>query len=225
MSSQKRTEPIESQKMLKQGSKGSRVTQLQNYLERYGYLKPDALHAFNIPEELTISNQFHEGDFDDDTRQAVAAFQEKLGLEITGEADLPTLKLMEIPRCGVPDTGKFAIDGRKWDKLDLTYGFQEYTPDMSSNDVRNAIRQALSLWSDVTPLQFSERPVENGPDIVIRFTSADHGDGIPFDGPGGTFGHAFYPPPNGGSLAGDAHFDDDENWTITPTPESIHWTL
>ncbi|HKQ54053.1 MAG TPA: matrixin family metalloprotease [Pyrinomonadaceae bacterium] len=27
--------------------------------------------------------------------------------------------------------------------------------------------------------------------------------------------HAFFPPPNGGSLAGDAHFDEDETWTLS----------
>ena len=57
-------------------------------------------------------------------------------------------------------------------------------------------------------------------DIRIRFVTGDHGDGSSFDGAGNVLAHAFYPPPNSGALAGDAHFDDAETWTITVPPGS-----
>ncbi|KAG8146343.1 hypothetical protein E2320_012696 [Naja naja] len=70
---------------------------------------------------------------------------------------------------------------------------------------------ALKVWSDITPLNFHE-VAGNNADIQIDFSKTDHNDDYPFDGPGGTVAHAFFPGEH--HTAGDTHFDDDEYWTF-----------
>ena len=66
----------------------------------------------------------------------------------------------------------------------------------------------LQLWSEVIPLTFRRRDYGNV-DIIIKFVSGAHGDNTPFDGNGQTLAHAYFP-----QYGGDAHFDEDELWTI-----------
>ncbi|HEY9403684.1 MAG TPA: matrixin family metalloprotease [Pyrinomonadaceae bacterium] len=114
----------------------------------------------------------------------------------------------------LPDSAEFTIDGRKWSYTNLTYYFQNGTADIAGNDEHQAVRDAFALWSNVTTLTFTEVYNPASADIVILWAHGNHGDGLPFDGPGGVLAHAFFPPPNAGSLAGDAHFDEGDTWSV-----------
>jgi predicted Zn-dependent protease len=104
----------------------------------------------------------------------------------------------------------FRTAAGRWDHTNLTYHFVNFSPDLPVNDQKRMIERAFQQWAEVTPLTFTE--VSTGADIDIMFRPAYHGDDDPFDGPSGVLAHAFFPPPNGGRIAGDLHFDEDEEW-------------
>ncbi|KAL2098134.1 hypothetical protein ACEWY4_007341 [Coilia grayii] len=137
--------------------------------------------------------------------------QQFFGLRVTEKLNSETLAVMKKPRCGVPDVADYATFEKeyKWNTNQLTYRIENYTPDMTVAEVDDAIERALQVWSKVTPLRFTR--IYNGTaDIMVSFSTGDHGDSSPFDGPDGYLAHAFPPYPG---IGGDAHFDDDETFT------------
>ncbi|OCT62769.1 hypothetical protein XELAEV_18043860mg [Xenopus laevis] len=171
----------------------SNVELAQNYLLQFGYL------AQGQGSNATLRN-------------AIALMQQKLGPKETGVLDAETLEAMKRPRCGVPDIGKFnTFEGDlKWDHYHLPVSILNYSPDLDPEVADDAFARAFKVWSDVTPLTFTR--INGGePDINILFGTEDHGDPHPFDQKDGLLAHA-YPP--GPGVQGDAHFDDDEFWTL-----------
>uniref|UniRef100_UPI003AAA3C76 stromelysin-3-like n=1 Tax=Centroberyx gerrardi TaxID=166262 RepID=UPI003AAA3C76 len=139
------------------------------------------------------------------------------------------------PRCGVPDypaskqmglsyynmkkegrlsgqqrRKRFALFGGRWENTDLTYKIMRFPWQMSKDKVRRVLQEALSVWSEVTPLRFREVTTGKA-DIIIDFNRYWHGDNLPFDGPGGILAHAFFPRTH---REGEIHFDYDEHWTV-----------
>jgi hypothetical protein len=98
---------------------------------------------------------------------------------------------------------------RWWPTSQLTYAFVNGTDDIVGDTEQEAVRAALQMWSDVTPLTFHEVAPASA-QIGIRWAPREHGDGNPFDGQNGVLAHAFYP-----AVADEIHFDEDEIWTLS----------
>uniref|UniRef100_A0A3B4VHV7 Matrix metallopeptidase 17 n=1 Tax=Seriola dumerili TaxID=41447 RepID=A0A3B4VHV7_SERDU len=189
---------------------------LPDWLSRFGYLPP--------PDPVTGQLQTKEA-----LTKAIKAMQKFGGLKETGVLDQATLGLMKTPRCSLPDVSEAEVTvGRrkrglnpqnKWNKRHLSWRVRTFPKDsalLGRDTVRALMYYALKVWSDIAPLNFHEVAGSDA-DIQIDFTKADHNDGYPFDGPGGTVAHAFFPGER--FTAGDTHFDDDEAWTFR-SPDS-----
>lgn len=74
---------------------------------------------------------------------------------------------------------------------DLTYKISKYPSKLKRGDVDKEIQRAFNVWSGYTDLTFT--PKSGQVHIEIRFETGEHGDGDPFDGPGGTLAHAYFP--------------------------------
>ncbi|XP_074391261.1 matrilysin isoform X2 [Zonotrichia albicollis] len=106
--------------------------------------------------------------------ERIKEMQKFFHLTVTGKLDKETEGIMTMPRCGMPDVAEYqTFPGTpRWKKTHLTYKILSYTQDLPRRKVEDAIRRALMVWSDVTPLQF--RKVDTGrADIEIRFARRD----------------------------------------------------
>jgi hypothetical protein len=106
-----------------------------------------------------------------------------------------------------------------WRQLsELTWRITRPSRQIAESQQKDIIRTSLSMWAKHMPIKFVEDRTENTPDISIHFARGEHGpqaDPI-FDGsPTGTLNvlaHAWGPGYNPKGLAGDVHFDEDDNW-------------
>jgi hypothetical protein len=107
---------------------------------------------------------------------------------------------------GWPKNGQAAVS--------LGYFFDSVTDKMDESMVRGEIERAFREWQkygNFTLAAVGSAGARRSIDIL--FARGAHGDAYPFDGPGGVLAHTFYPaPPNVEPVAGDMHFDADENW-------------
>jgi len=184
---------------------------VEDYLTRFGYLPQSDLETGML---RTIEQ----------LEDAVRNLQGFAGLNMTGKIDSETKKLILKKRCGVQDvsTGfrnrrsirvkRYNLQGQRWSHHNLTWSLKHppQTRRISRDIVRRELSYALDVWARHTQLTFTEVHHEAPADIQVSFHRNYHGDGYPFDGPGSVLAHAFFP---GAGRGGDAHFDEDENWS------------
>lgn len=83
------------------------------------------------------------------------------------------------------------------------------------------ISAAFSAWSAVANIQFVQ-VADSGVAFDAPGATGDIRIGAhTFDGPSNVLAHAYFPPPNGSSSAGDMHFDRQESWGCTAGPGVI----
>ncbi|XP_072428219.1 matrix metallopeptidase 23bb isoform X2 [Chiloscyllium punctatum] len=122
----------------------------------------------------------------------------------------------ELPNTFLRRQRRYAINPllHKWDHFNITYKIVQFPSTLNKHDTRKAIAIAFVMWSDVSPLTFTEVPPKKDADIKIGFYTFNHTDCwfAPlhpcFDGLNGELGHAFLPP------LGEIHFDNHEFWIL-----------
>jgi matrixin len=120
-----------------------------------------------------------------------------------------------------PSTQAVPTYGEGWDgpglgSATLSYVFARVTAQLDPASAQSEVRRAMAEWSKVVKVTWQPSSNSAGARTVnILWATGSHGDGFPFDGPGGVLAHTFYPaPPNPEPIAGDMHFDDAESWQI-----------
>ncbi|XP_055501774.1 matrix metallopeptidase 23bb isoform X2 [Leucoraja erinacea] len=122
----------------------------------------------------------------------------------------------ELPKSFLLRRKRYAINPllHKWDHFNITYKIEKFPSTLNKADTRKAIAIAFVMWSDVSPLTFTELPTHKDADITIGFYTFNHTDCwfAPlhpcFDGLNGELAHAFLPP------LGKIHFDNHEFWIL-----------
>lgn len=129
----------------------------------------------------------------------------------------PGYRYDDLPEAGEEDPALSKYRAiSQWGKTELTYYFINDTDKISGDSEQSLVVAAFKLWSDQTPLTFTEVSDPAQADILIGWAEGEHGDGDAFDGPGDVLAHASYPNPYSDRRVF-LHFDDSERWLDSET--------
>jgi matrix metalloproteinase-14 (membrane-inserted) len=90
----------------------------------------------------------------------------------------------------------------------ISYHIFRYPRNLEPKVVDQQLAKAFKMWTDNTDYTVIAK-YSGKVQIAIRFERGSHDDADPFNGPGGSLAHAFFP-----LFGGDTHFDNEETWTI-----------
>jgi Matrixin len=192
---------------------------LLNRLEKGNYANLPEAYFAGIGEVESVKEKLSKTKLKKKMILGLKRFQSFSGLKSTGRVNKFTLDISEEPYCSFLDVSSheimaFGLSSSRWNTTNITYGFVNFTNQLTKLEIRSAFNQAFEIWRQAFPsFQFREIPFMNGPKIAIKFVSGNHNDGFPFHGADGDLAHAF--PPNANQFAGDIHIDDDESWDVT----------
>ncbi|XP_014665123.1 PREDICTED: matrilysin-like [Priapulus caudatus] len=133
----------------------------------------------------------------------------------------PKLKLFEkiAEICENPFSGSRGFFTRWWERCELTWQLVNGTEKINNYYVRRVLAQALSQWENAVnegrryPVLTFRETRGHRPDIRFGFNYGDHGDVLPFDGPGPSVAHSFFPYISN-EFNGHVHFDEYEDWSL-----------
>lgn len=174
------------------------------------------------PEEVVDERNLHHICESKEFQRALRKMQKCAGLNVTGELDPSTLKLLESPRCGVKDKENPKRDKRSaseniWGTNELQCCVRLQTPHpFHQETIKDIVRNATNKYSDVTALTFEVKDAPPDPfwepfecHLLLYFHGRDITEcPYPFDGPSGTLAHAFSP------VVGEVHLDHDERFKL-----------
>ncbi|CAI9772021.1 unnamed protein product [Fraxinus pennsylvanica] len=143
---------------------------------------------------LSTLDANHKDLFDNTLESAIKTYQLNHNLDITGFLDSHTMSKMMTPRCGVPDI----INGTN----------KMYRSTNPLNTSQFTFFPSRRKWPETLLFYRFQN-------LQIAFVYGEHGDGYPFDGPGGVLSHAFQP------TNGRMHFDASEDWIVGSLPRTI----
>jgi predicted Zn-dependent protease len=118
------------------------------------------------------------------------------------------------PEC---EGAEYVTSTKKWTVSNISFAFKGFSTSQQDNTRKKTIEDALRVWEKFCNLNFTQISDSNKADIVFSFEKGEHGDGLAFDGridgDGDLLAHGFFPPPTRDNLAGDVHFDAEDDWT------------
>lgn len=183
---------------LARGQRHPVLTDVQTFLERYGYLVTGAAE----PDLL-----------DGPTSAALRAYQEFRGMDPSGELDPATRDQMAGPRCGNPDLGgglPFKLHC-PLHRLDPIFQFVKGTTDVPDVDAFGALRRAFATWAATGHFCFGEVGAGAPANFRLGWVDAHDPD---FDLPAWAAAHADTPC-NRDLPFQHVHFnDEDVNWGL-----------